>query len=72
MKESKLLEMQNKVEALGNALTRVINEMTNLKDLSIGTMELVKKLPDYDKALEKLKEQYKKKKDESIQTENTV
>lgn len=72
MKESKLLEMQNKVEALGSALTRVINEMTNLKDLSIGTMELVKKLPDYDKALEKLKEQYKKKKDESIQTKDTV
>lgn len=72
MKESKLLEMQNKVEALGSALTRVINEITNLKDLSIGTMELVKKLPDYDKALEKLKEQYKKKKDESIQTKDTV
>lgn len=72
MKESKLLEMQNKVEALGNALTRVINEMTNLKDLSIGTMELVKKLPDYDKALKELKKQYKKKKDESIQTKDTV
>jgi len=72
MKESKLLEMQNKVEALGNALTRVINEITNLKDLSIGTMELVKKLPDYDKALKELKEQYKKKKDESIQTKDTV
>jgi|TARA_X000001036_G_scaffold314095_1_gene292609 predicted ATP-grasp superfamily ATP-dependent carboligase len=72
MKESKLLEMQNKIEALGSALTRVINEMTNLKDLSIGTMELVKKLPDYDKALEKLKEQYKKKKDESIQTKDSV
>lgn len=72
MKESKLLEMQNKVEALGSALTRVINEMTNLKDLSIGTMELVKKLPDYDEALEKLKEQYKKKKDESIQTKDSV
>ena len=72
MKESKLLEMQNKIEALGSALTRVINEMTNLKDLSIGTMELVKKLPDYDKALEKLKQQYKKKKDESIQTKDSV
>jgi len=72
MKESKLLEMQNKVEALGSALTRVINEITNLKDLSIGTMELVKKLPDYDKALKELKEQYKKKKDESIQTKDSV
>jgi len=63
MKESKLIEMQNRVEALGGAVTRLINELNNLKDLSIGTMELVKKLPDYDKALEELKEQYKKDKD---------
>jgi len=55
--------MQNRVEALGGAVTRLINEVNNLKDLSIGTMELVKKLPDYDKALEELKEQYKKDKD---------
>jgi len=63
MKESTLIEMQNRVEALGGAVTRLINEVNNLKDLSIGTMELVKKLPDYDKALENLKEQYKKDKD---------
>ena len=63
MKESKLIEMQNRIEALGGAVTRLINEVNNLKDLSIGTMELVKKLPDYDKALEELKEQYKKDKD---------
>ncbi len=72
MKESKLIEMQNRLETLGAAVTRLVNEVTNLKDLSIGTMELVKKLPDYDKALEKLKEQYKKNKDESIQGKNTV
>jgi len=63
MKESRLIEMQNRIEALGGAVTRLINEVNNLKDLSIGTMELVKKLPDYDKALEELKEQYKKDKD---------
>lgn len=72
MKESKLIETQNKLETLGGAVNRLINEVNNLKDLSIGTMELVKKLPDYDKALEDLKEQYKKQKDESIQGENTV
>jgi len=72
MKESKLIEMQNKLETLGAAVTRLVNEVTNLKDLSIGTMELVKKLPDYEKALEKLKEQYKKNKDESIQGKDTV
>ena len=68
MKESKLIEMQKQLETLGAAVTRLVNEVTNLKDLSVGTMELVKKLPGYDKALDKLKEQYKKKKkDESIQ-----
>jgi len=72
MKESKLIEMQNKLETLGGAFNRLINEVNNLKDLSIGTMELVKKLPDYDKALEDLKEQYKKKENESIQGKNTV
>lgn len=72
MKESKLIEMQNKLETLGAAVTRLVNEVTNLKDLSIGTMELVKKLPDYEKALEDLKEQYKKNKDESIQGKDTV
>jgi len=72
MKESKLIEMQNKLETLGAAVTRLVNEVTNLKDLSIGTMELVKKLPDYEKALEELKEQYKKTKDESIQGKDTV
>ena len=66
MKESKLIEMQNKLETLGAAVTRLVGEVTNLKDLSIGTMELVKKLPDYEKALEELKEQYKKNKNESI------
>jgi predicted ATP-grasp superfamily ATP-dependent carboligase len=72
MKESKLIEMQNKLETLGAAFTRLVNEVTNLKDLSIGTMELVKKLPDYEKALEELKKQYKKNKDESIQGKDTV
>ena len=72
MKESTLIEMQNKLETLGTAVTRLVNEVTNLKDLSIGTMELVKKLPDYEKALGELKEQYKKNKDESIQGKDTV
>lgn len=72
MKESKLIEMQNKLETLGAAVGRLVAEVTNLKDLSIGTMELVKKLPGYDKALNELKEQYTKKEDESIQGENTI
>ena len=68
MKENKLIEMRNKIETIGAAMNRVVQELTHLKDLSVGTMELVKYMPGYNKALDKLKEQYKKKKtDESIQ-----
>ena len=70
MKESKLIEMANKIEQLGAVVNRLINELTNLKDLSIGTLELVKKFSEYEKALEQLKAETKK--DESIQGENTV
>tara|TARA_E500000178_G_C16337909_1_gene451945 strand:+ start:179 stop:400 length:222 start_codon:yes stop_codon:yes gene_type:complete len=73
MKETKLLEMQNKLESLGAAVNKLISEVTNLKDLSVGTLELVKRLPDYEKALEILKDNYKKKKEnESVQGKDTV
>ena len=56
MKENKLIEMSNKIDTLGSAMNSVVQELTNLKDLSIGTMELIKEFPDYQLALDKLKE----------------
>ena len=55
-KEAKLIEMYNKVDTLANAMNRVVHELTNLKDLTVGTMELMKCMPDYAKALQKLKD----------------
>ena len=60
MKENKLVEMWNRIEILGSNVQQIIQELQNLKDLSIGTMQLVKKFPDYDNAVEKLKEELKK------------
>lgn len=60
MKENKLLEMKNKVDSLTRVLQHVMNEIRNLTDLSIGTLEAVKKMPGYDEAIEKLKEDLKK------------
>tara|TARA_R100000963_G_C4606843_1_gene78582 strand:- start:4 stop:219 length:216 start_codon:yes stop_codon:yes gene_type:complete len=68
MKESKLIEMSNKIESIGAALNRIVQELTNLKDLSIGTMELIKCLPDYEKALKKLKKDLTTKKEKSEKT----
>jgi len=70
MKESKLIEMSNKVDTIGAALNRMIQELNNLKDLSIGTMELMKCLPDYEKALKKLKKDLTTKKEEKSVKQN--
>ena len=56
MKESTLLEMQNKIKALTNVIQHLINENTQLRDLSVGTLETIKLMPGYDEAIEKLKE----------------
>ena len=55
MKESKLLEMQNKIVALTNVAQQMISELNHLRDLSVGTLETVKLLPGYNEAIEKLK-----------------
>ncbi len=64
MKESKLIEMSNRLDTLGAAMNRVVQELTNLKDLSIGTMELIKEFPDYESALNNLKESLTKKEED--------
>jgi hypothetical protein len=64
MKESTLLEMQNKIKALTNVIQHLINENTQLRDLSVGTLETLKLMPGYDEALEKLKESLTKEEEE--------
>jgi len=61
MKESTLLEMQNKIKSLTNIIQHLINENTQLRDLSVGTLEIIKLMPGYDEALNSLKESVTKK-----------
>ena len=61
MKESTLIEMQNKIKALTNVVQQLINENTQLRDLSVGTLETLKLMDGYDQAIEKLKESLTKK-----------
>ena len=56
MKESTLIEMQKKIESLTRLMQHVLNEQQRLTEMSVGTLELIKLMPDYDKALEDLKE----------------
>ena len=67
MKEQTLIEMKNKadkVEPILLALKQVIDELNQLRDLSVGTLELVKGLPGYKEALDKLKDDITKGMDE--------
>ena len=64
MKESTLLEMQNKIKALTNVVQHLINENTQPRDLAVGSLEVIKLLPGYDDALESLKNSVTKKEEE--------
>jgi len=56
MKESKLIEMQNKVETLGKVAQKLMIEMQQITQLSVGTLETIKNMEGYEQAIEKLKE----------------
>jgi len=72
MKESTLLEMQNKIKAITNVLQQLINENTQLRDLSVGTLETLKLMPGYEKAIEFLKKEVtKKEKEDGAIEQNT-
>ena len=57
MKESTLLEMQNKLKALTNVMQQVLTEITHLRELSVGTLETLKLMPGYQDAIDALKKQ---------------
>ena len=54
MKASKLLELQNKIEAQSRVIQVLINEISHLREISIGTLETIKLMPNYDQAIKDL------------------
>ena len=57
MKESKLLEMQNKIASLTRVVQQMINELNILSTTVMGTLETVKLMPGYKESIEQLKAQ---------------
>ena len=55
MKESKLLEMQNKIASLTRVIQQMINELNILSTTAMGTLEAIKLMPGYKEAIEELK-----------------
>ena len=74
MKESTLLEMQNKIAALTRVVQQMINEMNILSTTAMGTLETVKLMPGYKESIEKLKTQaakLEKEKKDGVIEQNT-
>ena len=61
-KQSRIDALEKRVAAMTNIIQQLIQESTNLRTLSFGTLETIKQMPGYDNALEKLKEKTTEKK----------
>ncbi|MFA9409485.1 MAG: hypothetical protein ACERKJ_11735, partial [Candidatus Dadabacteria bacterium] len=48
--------LEKKVQALIGVVQQLLDENAYLKDLAVGTLETIKQMPDYEQAIEKLKE----------------
>lgn len=69
MKESKLIKMKNKVEAMTRVMQQLITELQFTREVAVGSLETIKKMPGYDEALEKLKNEVTKKDESKKETE---
>jgi hypothetical protein len=59
MKESALIDMQKKQEAIIRVLQEVMNEQQHLTTLAMGVLETIKLMPGYDDAIKALMEKSK-------------
>ena len=55
-KQSRVDALEKRIAAMTNVMQQLIQEVTNLRTLSFGTLETIKQMPGYNEALEKLKE----------------
>tara|TARA_B100000927_G_scaffold290848_1_gene290803 strand:+ start:2282 stop:2485 length:204 start_codon:yes stop_codon:yes gene_type:complete len=56
MKESKLIEMQNKIESQTRVIQQLINEIGQLKTLVISLLEIIKRLKEYESIVKQIKD----------------
>jgi predicted ATP-grasp superfamily ATP-dependent carboligase len=54
-KQSKINLLEKKIEILAKVVQGLSQQMDHITNLSIGTHELTKQMPDYEEAIEKLK-----------------
>ncbi len=58
-KQSRTDLLEKKIQALIGVVQQLLDENAYLKDLAVGTLETVRLMPGYDKAIEELKNKLK-------------
>ena len=58
MKEQTLIEMKNKIESLGSAVQFLMSEVSQIKQLAVGTLETIKHMDGYEGAIKDLKKTF--------------
>ena len=69
-KQSKIESLNNKVNNIESALGNMMKEVMKNRDLAIGCLNVIKKMPKYDEALALVKEEVEKIKKEREEKEN--
>ncbi len=57
MKESRLIQMEQRLMQVAKLLNQVAQEQAHLRELAVGTLKTIQKFKEYDESLEKLKEE---------------
>ena len=70
MKENTLIEMKNKVDAMTRVMQQLITEIQFTREVAVGSLETIKKMPGYDEALEQLKNEVTEKPSETEKVES--
>ena len=59
MKENKLILMARNVQRLEETVDQLIKELMRTQNMTIGTLEVIKRMDGYEKAVETLKKENK-------------
>ena len=57
-KQSKTDLLEKRQQALIKVVQQLLDENAYLKDLSVGTLETIKQMPDYENAIKKLQTKF--------------
>lgn len=60
MKENKLILMARNLQRLEETVDQLIREVIRTQNMTIGTLEVIKRMEGYEKAVETLKEENEK------------